>query len=93
MDCCYSNILNLLRVKTHVCSYNLYATPFFSYPSQLTFVKLIKLKRTQTVCTEKERKREREREKTERKPLKEKTKSSKKTKKLAKKLGSQEHIF
>jgi hypothetical protein len=30
-------------------------------------VKLIQLKRTQTVCTEKERKRERKREKTERK--------------------------
>jgi hypothetical protein len=45
----------------------LYATPFFSYPSQLTLVKLIKLKRTQPVCTEKERNRERKREKTERK--------------------------
>jgi hypothetical protein len=45
----------------------LYATPFLSYPSQLTLVKLIKLKRTQTVCTEKERNRERKREKTERK--------------------------
>ena len=62
-DCCYSNLLNLLRVKTRVCSYNLYATPFWSYPSQFTWVKLIKLKRTQTVCTGKERKRE----KTERK--------------------------
>ena len=56
-DCCYSNLLNLLRVKTRVCSYNLYATPFWSYPSQFTLVKLIKLKGTQTVCTEKERKR------------------------------------
>ena len=36
-------------------------------PSHLTLVKLIKLKRTQTVCTEKERKRERKRKKTERK--------------------------
>jgi hypothetical protein len=45
----------------------LYATPFLSYPSQLTLVKLIELKRTQTVCTEKERKRERETGKTERK--------------------------
>jgi len=45
----------------------LYATPFLSYPSQFTLVKLIKLKRTQTVCTEKERNRERKREKTERK--------------------------
>jgi hypothetical protein len=22
VDCCYSNLLDLLRVKTHVCSYN-----------------------------------------------------------------------
>jgi hypothetical protein len=36
-------------------------------PSQFTVVTLIKLKRTQTVCVEKERKRERKREKTERK--------------------------
>jgi hypothetical protein len=34
-----------------------------NYPSQITLVKLIKLKRTQTVCTEKERMTE----KTERK--------------------------
>jgi hypothetical protein len=66
-DCCYSNLLNLFRVKTSVWSYNLYATPFLNYPSHLTLVKLIKLKRTQTVCTEKERKRERKRKKTERK--------------------------
>jgi hypothetical protein len=45
----------------------LYATPFLSYPSQLTLVKLIKLNRTQTVCTEKERNREKKRGKTERK--------------------------
>ena len=64
-DCCDSNLLNLLRVKTRVCSYNLYATPFFSYPSQFTLVKLIKLKRTQSVCTEKERKRKGKRGKTE----------------------------
>jgi hypothetical protein len=63
VDCCYSNLLNLSRVKTRVCSYNLYTTPFFSFPSQLTLMKLIKLKRTQSVCTEKER----NREKTERK--------------------------
>jgi hypothetical protein len=63
----YSTLLNLLRVKTRVRSYNLYATHFLSYPSQITLVKLIELKRTQTVCTEKERKRERETEKTERK--------------------------
>jgi hypothetical protein len=63
VDCCYSNLLNLFRVKTRVCSYNLYATPFWSFPSQFTLVKLIKLKRTQTVCTEKERERERKREK------------------------------
>ncbi len=67
VDCCYSNLLDLLRVKTRVCSYNLYATPFLSFPSHLTLVKLIKLKRTQSVCTEKERKRERKRGKTERK--------------------------
>jgi hypothetical protein len=41
--------------------------PFFSYPSQFTLVKLIKLKRTQSVCTEKERKRKEKRGKTERK--------------------------
>jgi hypothetical protein len=41
----------------------LYATPFFSFPSQLTLVKFIKLKRTQSVCTEKERRREREKKK------------------------------
>ena len=66
MDCCYSNLLDLLRlrVKTRVCSCNLYATPFFSFPSQVTLVKFIKLKRTQSVCTEKERKRERKRKKT-----------------------------
>ena len=40
-------------------------TPFLSYPSQLTLVILIKLKRIQTVCTEKEREREKE-TKTER---------------------------
>jgi hypothetical protein len=62
VDSCYSNLLNLLRVKTHVSSYNLYPTPFLSYPSQSTLVKLIKLKRTQTVYTEKERKRERKKE-------------------------------
>ncbi len=67
MDCCYSTLLKLLRVKTRVCSYNLHATPFLNYPSQLTLVKLMKLKRTQTVCTEEERKRERKIEKTERK--------------------------
>jgi len=45
----------------------------FTVGQQFTLVKLIKLKRTQTVCTEKERKRERvskrerKREKTERK--------------------------
>ncbi len=66
-DCCYSNLLNLLRVMPRVCSYNLYTTPFFSYPSQFTLVKLIKLKRTQSVCTEKERKRKATRGKTERK--------------------------
>ncbi len=27
VDCCYSNLLDLLRVKTRVCSCNLYATP------------------------------------------------------------------
>jgi hypothetical protein len=63
----------------------LYATPFFSFPSQLTLVKLIKLKRTQSVCTEKERKRERKREKTERKQyffvFFEKKKDSRQTKK------------
>ncbi len=39
------------------------------YHSQLTLVKLIKLKRTQTVCTGKEREWERKKEKTERKNL------------------------
>jgi hypothetical protein len=57
-------LLNLLRVKTHVY-YNLYVTPFWSYPSQYILVKLIKLRRTQTVCTEKERKREREKKQRE----------------------------
>ncbi len=66
MDCCYSKLLDLLRVKTQVCSYDLYVTPFMSYPSHLTLVKLIKLKRTQTVCVEKGRKGERKRGKTER---------------------------
>ena len=41
VDCCYSNLLDLLRVKARVCSYNLYATPFFSFPSQLTLLKYI----------------------------------------------------
>jgi hypothetical protein len=63
VDCCYSNLLDLLRVKTRVCSYNLYATPFLSFPSHLTLVKFIKLKRTQSVCT---REKEREREKRQR---------------------------
>jgi hypothetical protein len=36
----------------------LYTTPFWSFPSQLILVKLIKLKRTQSVRGEKERKRE-----------------------------------
>jgi hypothetical protein len=57
---CYSNLLDLLRVQTRVCSYNLYATPFLRFPSQLTLMKLSKLKRIQSVCTEK---REKEREK------------------------------
>jgi hypothetical protein len=39
-------------------------TPFLSFPSHHTLVKFIELKRTQSVCTEKERKRERKREKT-----------------------------
>jgi hypothetical protein len=29
------NLLDLLRVKTRVYSYNLYATPFLSFPSHL----------------------------------------------------------
>ena len=49
VDCCYSNQLDLLRVETRVCSYNFYATPFLSFPSHLTSVKFIKLKRTQSV--------------------------------------------
>ena len=40
----------------------MYTAPFLSYPSQLTSLKLIKLKSTRTVCTEKERETERERE-------------------------------
>ena len=56
--------LGLLRVKTRVSSYNLYTTPFFSYPSHFTLVKLIKLKGTLTVCTENERERRRRRKKT-----------------------------
>ncbi len=28
VDCCYSNLLDLLRVKTRVSSYNLYGTPW-----------------------------------------------------------------
>ncbi len=60
VDCCYSSLFDLLRVKTRVCSYNLYATPFLSFPSHLTLVKFIKLKRTQSVCTrEKDREKER----------------------------------
>jgi hypothetical protein len=47
VDCCYSNLPDLLRVKTRVFSYNLYGTPFLSFPSHLTLVKFIKLKRTQ----------------------------------------------
>jgi hypothetical protein len=68
VDCCYSNLLDLLRVKTRVWpvwSYNLW-TSSLSFPSQLTLVKFVKLKRTQSVCTKKKRKRERKREKTER---------------------------
>jgi hypothetical protein len=34
VDRCYSNLLDLLRVKTRVSSYNLYATPFLSFPSR-----------------------------------------------------------
>jgi hypothetical protein len=63
VDCCYSNLLDLLRVKTRVCSYNLYATPFLSLVSHLTLVKFI-LKRTQSVCT-REKEREKERKKRE----------------------------
>jgi hypothetical protein len=48
-DCCYSNLLKLLRVKTRVCSYSLYTTPFLSYPSQLTLVKLISYTLRQTL--------------------------------------------
>jgi hypothetical protein len=59
--------LGLLSVKTRVWSYNLYTTPFFIYPSHLTLVILIKLKSTQTVCTEKrESRREIKREKQKR---------------------------
>ncbi len=39
VDCYYSNLLDPLRVKTRVYSYNLYGTPFLSFPSQLTLVK------------------------------------------------------
>ena len=46
VDCCYSNLLDLLRVKTHICSYNLYTPPFLSFPSHLTSVKFIKLKQS-----------------------------------------------
>jgi hypothetical protein len=49
-----------------LCSRNLYTTPFLSYPSQVTLMKLIKLKRTQTVCTEREREREKEKERKNR---------------------------
>ncbi len=60
VDCCSPNLLDLLRVKTRVCSYNWYATPFLIFPSHLTSVKFIKLKRTQSVFTrEKEREKER----------------------------------
>ncbi len=64
MDCCYSNLLDLLRVKTRVYSYNLYGTPFLCYHLQLTSVKSIKLKGTQSERTEKDKKSERKREKS-----------------------------
>jgi hypothetical protein len=64
VDCCYSNQLDLLRVETRVCSYNLYATPFLSFLSHLTSVKFIKQKNPKCV---KEKEREREEKKTERK--------------------------
>ncbi len=52
--------------KTRVRSYNLYVTPFSSFPSHLTLVKFIKLKRTQSVCT---REKEKEKEEKERKKV------------------------
>ena len=65
VDCGYSNLLDLLRVKTRLSSYNLYATPCFSFPSHLTLVKLIKLKK-KPKCVYREREKEREREKKNR---------------------------
>ena len=67
VDCCYSNQLDLLRVETRVCSYNLCATPFLRFPSHLALVKFIKLKRTQSVCT---RVKEREKERKNREKIK-----------------------
>ncbi len=64
VDCCYSNLLDLFRVKTHVCSYNLYGTPSLSFPSHLALVKFIRLKRTQSVCA-RENQREKQRENRE----------------------------
>jgi hypothetical protein len=64
VDCCHSNQLDLLRVETRVCSYNLYATPFLSFPSHLTSVKFIKQKNPKCV---KEKEREREKKKRENK--------------------------
>jgi hypothetical protein len=43
----------------------LYTTPFWGYPSQLTLVKLIKQKSTQSVGAEKEREQERNQKKKE----------------------------
>jgi hypothetical protein len=82
VDCCYSYLLDLLRVKTLVCSYNLHTTPFLSYPSQITLVKLITLKKNQNclsyfgeidwtqkepkLCVQRTRQREKERQRRQR---------------------------
>jgi hypothetical protein len=64
VDFCYSNLLALLRVKTCVWSYNLYGTPFLSFPSHLWWNSLNS--KEPKVCVQ-ERKRERKRGKRERK--------------------------
>ena len=68
-DCCYSYLLHLLRVKTLVCSYNLYTTPFLSYPSISFTTDFGEIDETQKNpnCVYRERERVREKERKNRK--------------------------
>jgi hypothetical protein len=65
VDCCYPNLLDLLRVKTRVCSYNLLQHLFWVFLHILLWWNSLNSKEPK-VCLQ-ERKSERKREKTERK--------------------------